>query len=263
MEALGYLASLIMGFTIGLLGGGGSILTVPILVYMFAVRPLDATTASLFVVGSTALITSLQYWRRNEADLKVAVIFALPSLIGIFLARNIVLPAIPSLIKLPFGFIIGKDTLVLSSFAFLMIAASASMIRKRPDPPETMKVHSIGLLGLQGMAVGFVTGFVGAGGGFIILPILANVLKLPMRVAIGTSLFIISINSLFGFMISALRSSSSIDWGLQLTILAIAIAGSFIGAKLAGGIDERKLKRGFGIFVLVVGAAIIIERLLG
>lgn len=260
MEILGYLASLIMGLTIGLLGGGGSILTVPILVYLFSIRATDATTSSLFIVGSTAFVTSLQYRLRGEADWKVGVSFALPSLIGIYLARNVVLPSIPEVMLTSFGFTLAKDTLILGAFGALMIAASISMIRKKSPSPAGGKKHPVALVGLQGVVVGFVTGFVGAGGGFLILPALVNVLKLPMRVAIGTSLFIIAINSLFGFSVSALAGPVGVAWSLQLTILAIALIGSFIGAKLSGGVDERKLKRGFGWFVLVIGIVIIVER---
>lgn len=264
METLGYVASLLMGITVGLMGGGGSILTVPILVYLFAISPIEATTTSLFIVGVTSLFTAIQYALRRQLDFEVAAIFSLPCVVGIYLARNILLPSLPEIILLPAGVEIEKGSFILIAFATLMIAASTSMIRQKLDSsliPST--IHSPVIVGIHGIIVGFVTGFVGAGGGFLILPVLTNVLKLPMRIAIGTSLFIISVNSLFGFTVSALRSPTFLDWGLHLTILAIALVGSFVGAKLSGNVPERKLKRGFGFFVLIVGTAIIIERIFG
>lgn len=261
MEALGYLASLIMGVTIGLLGGGGSILTVPILFYLFSVSPLEATTSSLFIVGSTALITAAQYAFRKQADIKTALIFSLPSLIGIYFARSILLPSIPESVKLPLDFMIDKGSLVLSAFAILMIAASISMIKRKSVFFETKK-SSILKVGFQGIGVGFVTGFVGAGGGFLILPALINLLNLPMRIAVGTSLMIIAVNSLFGFSVSILNHSTRIDWTLQFTILFVALVGSFLGAKFSLKIEEKKLKKAFGWFVLVAGCAIFLERLM-
>lgn len=260
MEALGYVASLVMGITIGLLGGGGSILTVPILVYLFAIRPSEASTASLFIVGCISLIASVQYKIKNVADWKTGILFSLPSLVGIFVARSVVLPVIPDVIELPFGISLEKDSLILVTFAVLMIAASTSMIRVRSLSAVETRTQSTVLVGLQGMVVGFVTGFVGAGGGFLILPVLVNVLMLPMKVAIGTSLFIIAINSLFGFSVSALSGAAIIDWHVQLMVLALGLAGSFIGAKLSGKMDEQKLKKMFGWFILSMGVIIILER---
>lgn len=258
MEIAGYVASFIMGILLGLMGGGGSILTVPILVYMFQLPPLVATTSSLFIVGAVSLVATVQYSKRNESNLKVALLFSIPSLAGIYLARNIILPGIPDVMNFGSSLRIEKGTLILVSFAMLMIVASFSMIRgKRDDPLK--KVRSKFFVGTQGVATGVVTGFVGAGGGFMILPVLVNILHLPMRIAIGTSLIIIAINTLFGFSVS-LMEAPQIDWKLQFIILAIALAGSFFGAKLSTRIDDKKLKKSFGWFVLIVGILILVER---
>lgn len=259
MLILGYIASLLMGISLGLMGGGGSILTVPILVYLFHLDPVDATTSSLFIVGSVSLATAIQYGRRKELDFKVALLFALPSLVGIYFARNIVLPRIPNVIGISSSIQVEKGTLILAAFAVLMITASISMLRKKKENLEKVKRSKFSV-GIQGVVTGFVTGFVGAGGGFMILPVLINVLKLPLRIAIGTSLAIIAINTLFGFFVS-LVESSKINWELQLTVLVIALIGSFLGFKISTRIDDRKLKKGFGWFVFIVGFAILAERI--
>ncbi len=248
-----------MGISLGLMGGGGSILTVPILVYLFHLDPVDATTSSLFIVGSVSLATAIQYGRRKELDFKVALLFALPSLVGIYFARNIVLPRIPNVIGISSSIQVEKGTLILAAFAVLMITASISMLRKKKENLEKVKRSKFSV-GIQGVVTGFVTGFVGAGGGFMILPVLINVLKLPLRIAIGTSLAIIAINTLFGFFVS-LVESSKINWELQLTVLVIALIGSFLGFKISTRIDDRKLKKGFGWFVFIVGFAILAERI--
>lgn len=261
MEILGYLASLLMGMTIGALGGGGSILTVPILVYLFSVSPIEATASSLFIVGSTALVASAQYATRGQVNFKSALFFSLPSLVGIYFARNVALPSIPDAINLSPGISIEKGDFILSAFSVLMIAASISMIKKKSQE-EFLKSRSSLAIGAQGVGVGFITGFVGAGGGFLILPALVNFLKLPMRVAVGTSLVIIAVNSLFGFWVSIFGGSSQANWSLQLTILGLALVGSFIGARLSDQVDENRLKVAFGWFVLMAGCGIFLERVL-
>lgn len=261
MEFIGYFASLIMGLIIGLLGGGGSILTVPILVYFFALGAADATAASLFIVAGVALVSTIQYRIKEKANWKLGIWFALPSLIGIYFARKVALPGIPDQVRLPLNLSVEKDSLVLLAFAALMITASISMIKSHRPHSEDDKDRSNVLIGLQGVIVGFVTGFVGAGGGFLILPILVKFIKVPMRVAVGTSLFIIAVNSSFGFAVSFFNDKSSVDWLLLLKLVVLAIIGALIGAKLSARIDEVRLRHSFGWFVLVVGIVIIVERL--
>lgn len=261
MIIVGYLATVLMGVTLGLLGGGGSILIVPILVYLFQVEPIAATTSSLFIVGSTALITSIQYIKRKEVSFKSGAQFAAASFVGIYISRSLLLPNMPNSIISTESFELSSSDLILISFALLMLSAAFAMLKKR----KITKVDAHPAAGfktaLQGVAVGLATGFVGAGGGFLILPALVNLVGLNMRMAVGTSLLIIAANSLFGFGVS-LSQHPQIDWMFQLTLLFLAVVGSLIGARFSSKVSEQSLKKGFGRFVLVVGSLIIIERLI-
>lgn len=250
-----------MGITLGLLGGGGSILTVPILVYLFQVNPVEATTSSLFIVGVTALIASLQYIKRHEVNFKSGAQFAAASFVGIFLSRKLLLPNLPEVI-LSNGFIdLSKSDLILVSFAVLMIFASLAMLRTQKNGVVESTPASGLKTALNGVVVGAVTGFVGAGGGFLIVPALVSLVGLSMRVAVGTSLIIISANSLFGFGVTFL-SKTQVNWTLMLMVLVLGVIGSVIGAKFSKKVSERTLKKAFGSLVLIMGSLIIIERLL-
>lgn len=262
MEYAGYVASLAMGITLGLMGGGGSILTVPILVYLFALSPLVATGYSLFVVGITALIGSIVYIRKGEVDLQAGFAFALPSIIGVNVSRGIILPRIPAIVVQLDNFILTKEILVMGIFATLMVAASYSMIRKGKSQ-NSMSAHAImriGLVGLLGLVVGMIAGFVGAGGGFLIIPALVFMAGITMRVAVGTSLMIIALQSLLGFAGDIFRGLS-VDWSLLGAIAAFAVVGIVAGSLVAHKIQEQKLKSTFGWFVLVMGTAILLEQL--
>lgn len=252
LAVAGYIAAVFMGITLGLLGGGGSILTVPILVYLFQLDPIEATTSSLFIVGGTALIASVQFAKRGEIDFKSGIQFAAASFVGIFISRSFILPSLPEHIK--------ADA-VLISFACLMVLASLAMLRSSKKEVVTNEPSSVLKTSLYGVAVGAVTGFVGAGGGFLIVPALVNLLGLNMRTAIGTSIAIIAANSLFGFTVSYV-ADSNVDWSLMLAVLALGVVGSVVGAYFSKSVSEKTLKKVFGIFVLVVGSLIIVERLL-
>lgn len=260
LEFFGYFAAILMGITLGLLGGGGSILIVPILVYLFSVDPIQATTSSLFIVGATALITSLQYMKRGEVNIKAGTKFALASFLGIYLSRNYILPALPKVIISNQFLVMTSSDLLLVSFAILMILASLAMLKSKNNSDADRQPGSTLKITFQGIIVGVVTGFVGAGGGFLILPVLVNLVGLRMRIAVGTSLMIIAANSLFGFGVSYF-GGAQVDWKLQLSILALAVLGSFVGAKFSTKVSEKSLKKGFGVFVLVVGTLIIVERI--
>ncbi len=262
-QIFGYLFSALIGVSLGLIGGGGSILTVPILVYLFHINPVQATSYSLFVVGVTSLTGAWSKFREGLIDLKTVVSFGAPSITAIFITRHFVLPAIPNTILSTGIFTLTKPQFLLLLFAMLMIGASASMIRAgRKAVADTIvenKQVNYPLLMLDGLGVGFLTGCVGAGGGFLIIPALVFLCGLEMKSAIGTSLAIIAANSLFGFLGDL--SHYSPDWTLLLSITVIAIAGIFIGSRLNKKIDGQKLKRGFGWFVLTVGAYILIREL--
>ncbi len=257
MQIAGYLASALIGLSLGLIGGGGSILTVPVLVYLFGVDATIATVYSLFVVGSTSVAGSLSYFRRGLVNVRMALLFGIPSIASVFLTRTYIVPAIPAHIATLGGIDITKSMLLMVLFATLMIFASYSMIKKAAPADESIPqpAASPWLVAVQGLTVGLVTGMIGAGGGFLIIPALVNLLKAPMKTAVGTSLVIISINSLLGFLFSISRIA--VQWPLVLTITGIAIGGILVGSYLATKIDGKKLKTSFGWFVLAMGIYIL------
>jgi len=257
MEYLGYFISIIIGLSLGLIGGGGSILAVPILVYLFKIHPEQATSYSLFIVGITAMFGSYSHYELGNLKIKAALIFALPSVVSLLFVRDFILPKIPSIVFTVNDFAVTKNLMIMVVFAFLMIAASLSMIRESipqeiAERDDSLKIAIVGLL------VGFITGFLGAGGGFLIIPALLFFGNLPMKQAIGTSLLIIFINSLIGFGGDVLNGYE-INYKLLFTISSIALLGMFIGTYLSKKIDGEKLKPAFGWFVLVMGIYIIIK----
>jgi uncharacterized protein len=259
MEYVGYLTSILIGISLGLIGGGGSILTVPVLVYIFSMDATAATVYSLFVVGITSAVGSVNYFRNGLINMKTAFVFGIPSVLGVFITRVFLFPAIPDPVFNIGTYSVTKHILVMLLFALLMIAASYSMITKTTVPGEIKKNGHFNypLIIIQGFAVGVITGLVGAGGGFMIIPALVFMLRLPMKEAIGTSLLIITANSLLGFFSSA--NHISIHWGFLFTIAAFAIAGIFIGIRLSKKIDGAKLKPAFGWFVLAMGIYIMLK----
>lgn len=261
METLGYVASFVMGITLGIMGGGGSILTVPIMVYLFGFSPTVATGSSLFVVGLTALVGSIMYIRKGDIDFKTGFSFAVPSVAGVNISRGLIIPKIPNLIFNIDGFALTKEILIMATFAVLMIAASCSMIKKKSQqkPVEASPGIRIVLIALLGLIVGLIAGFVGAGGGFLIIPALVLFAGHSMRVAIGTSLMIIALQSLFGFA-GDISRGINFEWSLLVTVAIIAIIGISVGSALAQKIKEQKLKTVFGWFVLFMGGAILLEQ---
>lgn len=258
MEIIGYTASVLIGISLGLIGGGGSILTVPVLVYLFGMDVFLATEYSLFIVGVSSTVGSVSYFKNGWVNFKIALIFGVPSVISIFLTRTYLLPLIPDELLTVKGITITKNIFLLLVFAILMIFASYKMIRSNTSKGISEKnsnQSNIALAVGQGTIVGILTGLVGAGGGFMIIPALVNLLKLPMKTAIGTSLVIIALNSLIGF--SSSMTNVNIEWTMLLSVVAIAIAGIIIGSHLSKKIDGKKLKPAFGWFVLIMGIYII------
>ncbi len=263
MELYGYIASIFMGLSLGMIGGGGSILTVPILVYLFAITPVLATAYSLFIVGLTALVGGLSYLKKKEVDLKTGFIFAVPSFIGVYVTRAYVVPILPDPVFVLGSTPISKALLIMSVFAILMLGASLSMIRGSKTSTQSKSISDakrLILISAEGLIVGAITGFVGAGGGFLIIPALVLLVGMPMKIAVGTSLFIIAAKSLLGF-IGDVQHQPYIDWQLLFTIAGIAIAGLFLGMKLTKRISEKTLKKSFGYFVLVMGALILFDQI--
>lgn len=262
MEIIGYIASLVIGISLGLIGGGGSILTVPVLYYLFGVEPVLASAYSLFIVGASSLVGAIPKYKQGMVNLKTAIIFGIPSIIAVFATRKFIVPAIPAKVFSLGDFVVTKSILMMVLFAILMVFASVSMIgnkKKKTGDTNEKQVFNYPLIIVEGAVVGMLTGLVGAGGGFLIIPALVLLSKLPMKQAVGTSLLIIAAKSLIGF--TGDLSNYTIDWKLLLSVTALAIAGIFIGDALSKKIDGNKLKKGFGWFVLVMGIYIIVKEL--
>jgi uncharacterized membrane protein YfcA len=262
MEIIGYLASIFIGISLGLIGGGGSILTVPVLVYLFHINPVQATAYSLFIVGASSLVGAWPKYKQGFVHLKAAIIFGIPSIIAVFVTRKYLLPAIPNEIGEFGGINITKSLMMMLLFAILMIAASFSMIRSKSSNEKVKEGEqnfNYPLILIEGALVGLLTGLVGAGGGFLIIPALVMLSQLPMKQAVGTSLLIIAAKSLIGF--TGDLGNSTINWTFLLSVSALAIAGIFIGDKLSKRIDGNQLKKGFGWFVLVMGLYVIVQQL--
>ena len=251
MEVIGYIASVFIGISLGLIGGGGSILTVPVLVYLFGVTPEMSTAYSLFIVGITALVGAVRNASLGQIEYKTAVVFAVPAFIAVYLTRRFLVPSIPDPVFSTEIMTLSKDTAIMVFFALIMLAASVSMIRSHKDEIEVAQklVFNYPAIIIEGALVGVLTGVVGAGGGFLIIPALVLFAKLPMKKAVGTSLLIIAFKSLIGFKGDLDRPDLIIDWTLLWSISAIAIGGIFVGIYLTRFIDGTRLKKGFGWFV--------------
>lgn len=263
LEIVGYIASIFMGLSLGMIGGGGSILTVPILVYLFGIDPILATAYSLFIVGLTALFGGFNYYKKGDVDLKTGFIFAAPSFLGVYLTRAFVVPNLPDPVFNIGTMPIPKALLIMLVFAVLMVLASTSMIRTKKEETKKREFSPalrFIIIAIEGLIVGGITGFVGAGGGFLIIPALVILVGLPMKRAVGTSLFIIAAKSLLGF-IGDIQHQPSIEWALLIKIALIAIVGLFAGVSLSSKVSERALKKGFGIFVLVMGSFILVDQI--
>lgn len=262
MEILGYFLAALVGISLGLIGSGGSILMVPILVYIFAYSPVLATSYSLFIVGSTSLVGAFNNYRKGLVSIKTALLFGLSSVTTVFITRKLIMPRIPETLFSIGSFEVKHDMATMVLFAVLMLAASFAMIResKKTTVAEinTTSADTIKLL-LFGILVGLTTGFLGAGGGFLIIPALVLILKTPMKKAVGTSLLIIALNSLIGF--TGDLNNIAINWKFLIIISLIAVAGIFIGGAFAKKIPAQKLKKAFGWFVLMMGIYIIIKEL--
>jgi uncharacterized protein len=262
MEIIGYMAALIIGLSLGLIGGGGSILTVPVLVYLLGIEPVTATAYSLFIVGATSLAGVFTKCRQGNVNFRTALIFGIPSIIAVYLTRKFIIPAIPHYLFSINGNAVVKPAFLMILFGLLMIAASIIMLKKTTvtEPATKELAFNYPLILLLGAMEGTITGLVGAGGGFLIIPALVLLSRLPMKQAIGTSLLIIACKSLLGF--TGDLGHTYMDWSLILMISGMAITGIITGNLLSTKFHAEKLKKGFGWFVLTMGIYIIIKELL-
>lgn len=263
MELLGYLSAILIGLILGLIGGGGSILTVPVLVYLFHIHPSLGTGYSLFIVGSTSLFGVVTKWKEKEVDVKTALLFGLPSMLAVFLIRKWILPQIPDPMFSFGDFELTKSTFMMMLFALLMLFAALKMLRPVKEELnhfEHIARHSFSLA-WQGFMVGSLTGFVGVGGGFLIVPALVMFSKLPMKLAIGTSLLIISVNSLVGFTGDVWNQGDLINWTFLGLISSLSVIGILIGGQLAKRLETKYLRKGFAWFVFGMSIFILIKEL--
>ncbi|WP_080059138.1 sulfite exporter TauE/SafE family protein [Spirosoma aerolatum] len=263
IQLIGFSASIFIGISLGLIGGGGSILTLPVLVYMMGINPVLSTAYSLFVVGATSLVGSVNYMRNEQVNYRAAIVFAIPSFLAVFLTRKYLVPVIPDPVLTINSFALSRNVAIMLFFALVMLAASLSMIRDKKNETNTEadEPHfNLPMIALEGALVGTLTGIVGAGGGFLIIPALVLLARLPMKMAVGTSLLIIAAKSLIGFLGDL--SNMQVDWPFLLEFTALSIVGIFVGSYLSKYVAGEKLKKAFGWFVLMMGVYIIAKELL-
>ncbi len=262
MIILGYVLALLIGISLGLIGSGGSILTVPILVYVMGVHPVLATAYSLFVVGSAALVGSFTFMKKGLVSYKTAIVFGIPAIVSVYMTRAFIIPMLPDKLFSVGSEVITKDIAIMVFFAVIMLLAAWSMIKGRKELHEDGEIkYNIPLILVEGIVVGMVTGLVGAGGGFLIIPALVLLGRLPMKLAVGTSLLIIAAKSLFGFLGDLSNPEQHIDWIFLLIFTVVAIIGIFIGSYLSNYIKGHHLKKAFGWFLIIMAFYIIVKEL--
>jgi uncharacterized membrane protein YfcA len=257
MEVLGYIALFLVGLLLGTLGGGGSILSVPILVYVFAVDAVMASAYSLFIVGTTSLVGTLLKYHTQMVSVRTACVFGLPSVVAIFSTRKWIIPALPEVIVQIHAFHLTKRALILGVFAALMILASLALITGKHMVHSNRKQQAVIGLVVWGMFTGCLTGLVGAGGGFLIIPALVYLTQLPFNTAVGTTLLIIGVNSLLGFTGDVINQS--INWPFLLLITTLAMAGILLGSRVTQQLPAHQLRRAFGWFILCMGSLILVK----
>lgn len=255
-----YVFALVIGITLGLMGSGGSILTVPVLVYVAGMLPATAINYSLFIVGSTSMAGVVNYGLKKMVNFKAAFTFALPSLVSVVLVRSWLLPLIPDVIFSANGFTLSKSLLLMLLFAAFMLTAARGMLKKQSAAVENTAPISYTRLLITGFFTGMVTGLLGAGGGFLIVPALVLVLKQDIKQAVGTSLLIIALNSLTGF--AADLPNTQPDWGFLLGFSGISILGLLVGVYLSKFISGAKLKPLLGWFIVAMGIFILVKEIL-
>ncbi|WP_346883432.1 sulfite exporter TauE/SafE family protein [uncultured Algibacter sp.] len=259
-QILGYIGALVVGLVLGLIGGGGSILTVPLLVYLLGYNPVVATAYSLFVVGTTSLVGTIQKHKEGLVDFKTGLAFSFPSFIAVYLSRRYLVPNIPETIFSVSSFELTKDMGIMIFFAIIMCIASFSMIKNKKDKNNISKnSQPYYKTFIQGLTIGTVTGVIGAGGGFLYVPALVLWAKIPMKKAVGTSLIIVTINSLIGF--TGDMQTLNVEWEFLIIFTLISIAGIILGVFLSKFISGHKLKKSFGYFVLFMATYIIYKEL--
>lgn len=252
IEIFGYISALIIGISLGLIGGGGSILAVPVLAYLFSVNEKVATAYSLFIIGASALVGGLKQHFKGLVDWRTAIVFGFPAIVGVSSIRHYVVPALPDILFNIGDFDFTRRMGMFGFFALLMIPAAFSMLKEREEKVTTGAVaYNYLFIIIEGLIVGAITGMIGAGGGFLIIPALVILANVEMKVAVATSLIIIAFKSLMGFFLGDVFTME-IDWQFLAVFTSISLVGIFIGSYLGNFIDGKKLKKGFGYFIFVM-----------
>jgi uncharacterized membrane protein YfcA len=258
IQVLGYLCALIIGVSLGLVGGGGSVLAVPVLAYLFSIEEKAATAYSLFIVGSSALVGGIKQHFKGYVDWRMVMVFGIPAVIGVSVIRKFVVPALPGVIFTIQDFEFTRRMVMFGLFALLMFPAAFSMLMenntRKLNEFKSIK-YNYPLILIEGLFVGAITGLIGAGGGFLIIPALVILANVKMKVAVGTSLIIIAVKSLIGFFLGD-AFILDIDWHFLFIFTFLAFIGIFIGSYLSNFIDGKKLKKGFGYFIIVMAVFI-------
>lgn len=257
IEIFGYSCALIIGITLGLIGGGGSILAVPVLTYLFSVDEKIATAYSLFIVGASALVGGIKQHFKGLVDWRTAFVFGIPAIIGVTIVRRFIVPELPDVLFTVSEFEFTRRMGMLGLFSLLMIPAGISMLTTRKDNPSQnqKQTYNYPIILIEGIIVGALTGFIGAGGGFLIIPALVLLAKTEMKVAVATSLIIIAFKSLTGFFLGD-ALTMTINWTFLLSFTTLSFLGIFIGSYLGNFIDGKKLKKSFGYFIFIMAAFI-------
>jgi len=256
MELIGYIMAVAIGISLGLIGGGGSILAVPVLAYLFGMDEKVATAYSLFIVGTAALVGGLRQNRNGNVDWRTAVVFGIPAIAGVWMVRHYVVPALPDVLFTTGDFDFTRRMGMFGLFAVLMVWAAWSMLSSKERQGGTGDVkYNYPLILAEGLIVGGITGFVGAGGGFLIIPALVILANLEIKMAIGTSLMIIALKSLLGFFLGD-AMTTAIDWLFLAQFTGLAVVGIFAGVYLGRFIDGARLKKGFGYFIMAMAVFI-------
>lgn len=253
IEIFGYISALAIGISLGIIGGGGSILAVPVLAYLFSIDEKAATAYSLFIVGASSLVGGLKQHFKGYVDWRTAIVFGIPAIAGVTLVRYFVIPILPDVLLTIGDFEFTRRMGMFGLFALLMIPAAFSMLKQRKETVnKNIEIkYNYPLILIEGLVVGAITGMIGAGGGFLIIPALVILAKVEMKVAVGTSLIIIAFKSLLGFFLGD-ALTMDIDWNFLMLFTALSFVGIFIGSYLSNFIDGKKLKKAFGYFIFAM-----------
>jgi hypothetical protein len=265
MIFLGYILGILIGICLGMLGAGGAVLTIPVLVYIMHVEPFLATTYSLFIVGTTAFIGATDYVRKKQYNAKAILFFGIPSIISVFITARYLVPLTPENLFYVGHYPVTKNVGLMIVFAFFMFVSSFAMMRsyRRIKQEEIQQAgrYRYGLILLQGVLVGFIIAPLCAGGGFLIIPALVLLCKLPMKQAVGSSLILITLNSAVGFL-GKLSPDIYIDWNFLLTFSSFTITGILTGIYLLRYITGQRLRYIFAWFILLIGVVVLTQEII-